>query len=132
MKGKMPTRVKSKNPVVILKAVIKAIQEEPKRYDQSIVYVRHNSGSDRQPDYFPSCGTVACVAGWVNILTGVRNKYDVYRAGEKLGLEDTVEMNKLFGIGRVPWRKDMTPEAHAKAGVAHIRRFVKAKWGKNI
>lgn len=135
-KSALPKRVTSKNPVVILKAVIKAIQQEPKRYNQSEIVSRFNKREiAHSQGYAPTCGTVACVGGWVNVLTGVSRREEdrLSIAAQTLGLT-TREADMLF-IGNpagVPLRGNVTPEQHAAAGVKHIKRFVLKKWGQRI
>lgn len=133
----LPRRVTSKNPVVILKHVIRAIQQEPKRYDQSEVVMTNHWDDEPDPKdtYYPSCGTVACVGGWVNLLTGAtkHNQDDLMRAGYKLKLTPE-EQNFLFDGSPADVRKrwTVTPRQHAADGVKHIKRFVLKKWGVRI
>lgn len=132
----LPKPIKSKNPVTILKRVIQIIHDEPKRYDQSDVIQRKEDYRDPEyADFFPTCGTVCCVAGWTNILTGaskasVRN---MDRAARILDLT-TEEKHELFG--GVPYgvrqRSHVTPRQHASDGIKHIKRFVLKKWGKKL
>ena len=143
-KSSLPRRVRSTNPVTILKAVIRAIEEEPRRYNQSLVVERREEEDDgycpRARDYWPSCGTVACVAGWTNLLTGASKdeQESLSRAEDVLGLTYD-EGEQLFhesAAGPIrstyPGDRGPTPRAHARAGIRHIKRFVKAKWGVNL
>lgn len=130
----LPKPIKSKNPVVILKHVIKAIQAEPKRYDQGTFIDIAHEHSGRHRGYFPSCGTVCCVAGWVNVIAGNNWKdYDAQSsvAAKTLGLTWD-ETDDLFSGDAVGWRSMLGPKKHAAEGIKHIRRFVLKKWGKKI
>lgn len=129
----LPKPIKSTNPVVILRHVIKAIEKEPKRYDQSAFFDQQISPDDRD-DYFPACGTVCCVAGWVNVLTGQNNldysnQEDTARA--VLGLTFS-EAWEFFAGGAVKSRSTIGARRHAKAGIAHIKRFALKKWGVKL
>lgn len=131
----LPRPIKSKNPVVILRHVIKAIKAEPKRYDQG-TYVELRGSGLYDESYFPSCGTVCCVAGWVNIIAGKPHTNYTQQAtiaADVLGLDD-IDEHELFngspyGVRR---RDDVTPQQHAADGIKHIKRFVLQKWGKKI
>ena len=66
----------SKDPVVILSHVAKAILDEPKRYDQGTWYTKKDDKSDNNPyaevipdTRYPPCGTICCVAGWICEVT---------------------------------------------------------------
>lgn len=135
----LPRRVTSKNPVVILRHVIKAISEEPRRYNQGEVVVRYSKDeleeSLRLRDYAPRCGTVACVGGWVNVLTGVRpfEEDDLGIAAKRLHLTDA-EADEFFQgcPPGVRLRSSVTARQHAADGIKHIKRFVLKKWGQKL
>lgn len=131
----LPKPIKSKNPVVILRHVIRAIEQEPRRYDQS-TYVERRSGTFRDDDYFPECGTVCCVAGWVNVIAGKPyTNYDKQAdtAQQVLHLSGE-EAHALFtgNPSGVTLRRRTTAKQHAAEGVKHIKRFVLQKWGQKI
>lgn len=133
----LPKPIKSKNPVVILKHVIKAIEEEPKRYDQgTFIEIKNTKSTFREDEDFPGCGTICCVAGWTNIIAGrgrLRYSRQERSAQNVLGLTEC-EADELFD-GSAPGirdRSDVTPEEHAADGIKHIKRFVLKKWGKRI
>lgn len=144
----LPKPMKSRDPVTILKRVIKLIQAEPKRYDQSQIIVCNGENVDSfyEDDYFPSCGTTACVAGWVHILTGgtLNNKgpaSNVILRAERILKLTPDEGSDLFQSTPAldtkqrldSWRRfNATPRQHAAAGVRHIKAFVKQKWGVKI
>ncbi len=133
----LPKLIKSKNPVVILKAVIKAIEEEPRRYDQG-TYINRIDSQFRQKETseFPACGTICCVAGWVNTLT---NPEPLSYDEQEEAARDTLRLSwdealELFDGAAVPDRMPgrVGAHRHAKAGVKHIKKFVLEKWGKVI
>src|SRR6266436_4093148 len=135
-RGTLPKRTRSTNPVVILKHVIQAIRDEPKRYDQSTFIERIDSaGTGPYPvslKSFPRCGTICCVAGWVNQIAGDGNlayEQQEFAAKTILGL-DWIEAEDLFSVSAVPSRTSLGPRRHAQAGIKHIRQFVLKKWGK--
>jgi hypothetical protein len=137
MKSALPKPIRSKNPVVILKHVIKVIREEPRRYNQGTwrTTTRSKDAVLHNSDYFPKCGTVCCVAGWVNHLTGQRaHGFGNSGAARKtLGL--TLEEARALFDGephgvQSRWRVDA--HTHANQGIKHIKRFVLKKWGKKI
>lgn len=151
MKGKMPRPIKSRDPIVILRTVIRLIKEENKRYDQAEIVCSVKRRADRDKGYFPACGTTACVAGWVNIITGaktVTQQNNLERAARILKL--TKDDGKgptwpdLFdgmpildpragggyrGSGQY---RDEGPRAHAAAGIRHIKAFARARWGVTL
>lgn len=123
-------RTRAKGPIAILKAVAQEMLKEPLRYDQTdwgLVYV------GEEEDKRPPCGTTACVAGWVTILTRppevetVRhlcNAEEVART--RLGL-DSEQARALFSgsaVGGIPGTA-----YHAKEGVKHIERFMRQELG---
>lgn len=131
----LPKPIKSKNPVVILRHVVKLIQEEPKRYNQ--LFYRSEQGKDggeATADY-PACGTICCVAGWVNTVTGKQSYPDNEweRAENTLGL-DPDESLELFRSepDDVRPRDQVGAQKHAADGIKHIKRFVLKKWGKKL
>ncbi len=131
----LPKPITSKNPVVILKHVCKLIKAEPKRYDQyESLVTEKNSLGFKGSDYFPACGTVGCVAGWVHLVTGGRRSGPVLSSARHiLGLSEE-EADDFFAahpLG-VRSRSEVTPRQHAADGIQHIKRFVLKKWGKKI
>lgn len=60
------------NALELLEEVIKLIEEEPLRYDQSDWLKRYTEFYDypgMAPTDVPACGTIGCIAGWVATLT---------------------------------------------------------------
>lgn len=135
----LPKLRKNAKPWEILAAVCKVIADEPRRYDQSRWLVRVTDGSDLIPKgYFPECGTVACVAGWtciINRRVPENNMVVEDKAQKILGL-DYKEREELFDVNAAGQdrrtRNETSPRVHARRGIAHIKRFVKKKWGKKL
>ena len=127
----------SKDPVVILSHVARAILDEPKRYDQTVWRAKKDDPTDDVYDYilasrYPACGTICCVAGWVCEVTKtpVRRVASVSaQAAHALGL-DYWSARGLFDGGEVDGM--LGSRQHAKNGVEHIRKFAKDTWGKDL
>lgn len=135
--AKLPKPIKSKNPVVILRHVIKAIKEDPKRYDQSTYLNEKDTDGDYRPkNYFSQCGTVCCVAGWVNVIAGKNHRNYARQpitAQRVLGLSDEEAMRLFSGSPPEVRRRDQfTARQHAADGIKHIKRFVLKKWGVKL
>lgn len=133
-KAKLPKPIKSRNPIMILKAVIRVIKAEPKRYDQSELITHIGDGTCNESE-FPICGTIGCVAGWTNILTGARGRQQLSleRAGRLLHLTPGERFELFTGAPPLVRRRGLvSPRQHAADGVKHIKRFVLKKWGKKI
>lgn len=108
---------KAKTAYGLLSEVRALILAEPKRYDQAR-WISHGSG-----DNYPRCGTIGCVAGWVDTLKPSRGRHVVDRASAVLGL-DYWKSSELFD-GAAASGNGQTVR-HAKLGAAHIRRFQKS------
>lgn len=115
-KKKVMLKSKATNAYDVLSEVREIILDEPLRYNQ-VTYLSTGDGPG-----FPKCGTVACVAGWTEVITGSTMASDV------LGLTDA-QAGELFFYGAVKG-KPQTP-MHAKLGAAHIARFQK-KYAKQL
>jgi hypothetical protein len=76
----------------LLRKVAKHILEEPLRYNQDVIVERAGSNyfSDLTKPMFPKCGTIACIGGWIQVLTHKKQK--------KWDLPSTKKMAKLFGV----------------------------------
>ena len=140
-KNAMPVS-KAKTAYGLLSEIRALILEEPKRYDQT-VWKRDPAMLHRGDQ--PTCGTICCVAGWVDQLKsdepvpsdnpykyGSRGGFADYeiawRAREVLGLS-MEQRDELFGAERVGPKR--SHNAHAKRGAAHIARFQK-KYAKQL
>lgn len=127
-------RTTETNAIGILKDVVKAIREEPLRYDQN-EWIQFRS----EDQIGPQCGTVCCVAGWVCVLTRPKSdrtgrsvlRADVSdKAKEVLGIND-VEADRLFDGSPKEVCEAGTPgsRAYMEAGVRHIERFMRDELG---
>lgn len=138
-------RSKAKTAFGLLGEVRKIILAEPKRYNQGdSISVRRprNDGGD-ESEYWPACGTIGCVGGWVYALKypgrvrfmqrtsryPIKNPLDA--AQEVLGLTDA-QASTLFyssAAGALDWEQGR--KNHARRGAAHIARFQK-KYAKQL
>jgi hypothetical protein len=152
-KSKTPY-IKTRSPLKILRAVAKAILEEPKRYDQDEWRCLLKNEELQPTPYwtkrdisralksYPSCGTKACVAGWAVTLTHKRptlvNLLGIPGRAQKLLRLNSEEANRLFDgepleVASVQERGHLPgSKAYARAGVRHIAAFVKEKWGVKL
>lgn len=110
----------------LLSEIQKIILAEPKRYDQTdVLSLKSDSGVGSDDKYFPSCGTVGCVAGWVAVLK-VPHAEKLGSGNMMLHAEDILGISSeqadvLFcgdAAGDVSNRA-----AHAKRGARHIEKF---------
>lgn len=128
----------------LLTKVCEVITEEPKRYFQRDWIISEKRNSDRLR-YFnaPACGTICCVAGWVESLrvspqhTAVLSDIDMGNtrkvavvASRTLGLTErqTRELFSAFAINLLAEKKGISVPTqgtaeYAALGVEHIKRF---------
>lgn len=145
MKEALPPRTRATTPIAILKAVVKAIREEPLRYDQSYwlktkqsdaYYFEPSCDSDDVSRYAASCGTMGCVAGWVVTLKrpqsqklprmGDTNKKSVYERARLLLKLDHGQAQTLFAdsvSGTVGTKR------YVENGIKKIERFMRTEMG---
>jgi hypothetical protein len=125
-------KLKSK-AVKLLRKVEEHILGEPKRLEMEVWCDKWN-GTKAEQKYYPSCGTVACIAGWVAILGGKKIRDDLYfdpSVAEKLLGLNSIESHSLFYLSYWPmkylnrYEAAETPRAKAKATVARIEHFIK-------
>lgn len=126
MKSLIP-KSRAKTAYGLLNEVKRLILAEPKRYDQGTFIARRNGHSRLfDPQDFPACGTVGCVAGWVATLkTEKLFEYGATPLIAKriLGL-DRLQQAELFdGCAGATIEHTAQTLKHAQAGVAHIERF---------
>ena len=137
-KTKLIPKSKAKNAYDLLAEIRDLILEEPRRYNQRRWRMPlREIEATRQPD----CGTVCCVAGWVESLKfKKRSPLDgdwgfsdapVFRRGVRvLGLTEG-QGRELFDAhaaddpDRLYQPDSVQTVAHARRGAAHIRRFQK-------
>lgn len=143
----VPKLTRPTTAYALLSKICTLIKEEPKRYNQgSWIRLRFEWEGTGQSDewldrMFPACGTVCCVAGWVEtlrtspVVVNILEEDSAYfsrvaaAARRTLGLTSK-EAGKLFsgdaidelGEGDTPLQG--TPE-YAALGVKHIRAFQK-------
>jgi MprA protease rhombosortase-interaction domain-containing protein len=124
-------------PVRRLKAVAQLILDEPGRYDQRTYIERvDQDGRRRENDWVglvlnpPPCGTVGCVAGWVAATGRARiPKYDnVSEVARRILKLPPWQAAALFASGAAGYDRPGSM-AHARAGVRHIERFMRAHLG---
>lgn len=125
----------SKDPISILRCVVRAIKEEPRRYNQDVMVARRGDSTLQLEKWWPRCGIVACIAGWVCAVTNRRGSipvkaWDVWdRARMILGITDQ-DSDGLFcegTVGGIPGTR-----SHVCAGINHINKFAKKKWGRYV
>lgn len=128
-------RSKAKTAYGLLSEIRTLILKEPKRYNQGFWLTRQRE--DRFPELmdYPACGTIGCVAGWVQQLvaprksimeadeTGFRTFRAPVIATNVLGLTET-QADELFAGSAAGSTRGQTRQ-HAIRGAAHIRRFQK-------
>lgn len=119
----------AKRALGLLREVQRLILEEPKRLDMGTVCYRRTS-APRARDY-PSCGTVGCIAGWVNVLKGYERPSDMNEAARTLGLNARQQKalfmpESLVSEARAGLRQS---SAHAIKTFKHIDRFIKRNLG---
>lgn len=96
---KATPRLQDKTPTAykVLEFVVKLVEDDPKRLDMSTWVSAYQGESRLQQCYkipeqnMPDCGTVACLAGWVCLVTETnpnpdQNGYGANLAIERLGL----------------------------------------------
>jgi hypothetical protein len=90
----------------LLRKVAAHILEEPERYNQNATIERGEPGSlcypwDRGGGHYPACGTIACIGGWLTILTSKR------------------EVEGMASFRRLSWALGV-PEAQAERLFAYV------------
>jgi hypothetical protein len=139
-------RTKAKTAWDLLNEVCRIIEAEPQRYNQG-QWVRLVEKDNKSGYTYPECGTIGCVAGWVDILTEGRkqaradsssfigdNLFVAAKAAKTLGIthqqaddlfdgEALQTTARVFGFeGRT--LPDKGTQEYAALGVAHIYRFM--------
>lgn len=112
---------RAKTAYGLLSEIRRLILDEPKRYDQTdVLRTRPLYGTG---SYWPSCGTVGCVAGWATTLKGKPSRdgwKTLMRARHILGL-DAQQADDLFDGGAAG--HDPQKPGHARRGAYHIAAF---------
>ena len=97
----------------LAKVLPKVILAEPRRMRMGIWQLQAWKDMDNRP----ACGTVGCIGGWTEIMTG-------RRAARVLGLRDqwSKASRELF-FGPLTNDLDQGMPLHARRVVAHLKRF---------
>jgi hypothetical protein len=136
---------KTKLNVSLLRKVQAHILEEPRRYEQNTTIIEGTPGKVMFPDYggydliVPSCGTIACIGGWVQLLGMKRpfHFFDQSRAAKLLGIRSD-QAHRLFNYVvetaykdfcwpkkfSDAYKKAKTPRQRVKIAVARIEHFI--------
>jgi hypothetical protein len=124
----------------LLRRVAKHILAEPRRYNQNDIISRGQPGEPYIDDLhtFPKCGTVACIGGWINILTMKRlpSETDLHKRhlARVLGVPRKNLAHLVAGIDAWDgWPQELnnaydaasTPRERAKVAAARIEHFIK-------
>jgi hypothetical protein len=125
---KMP-RSRAKTAYGLLMDVKRIILEEPRRLHMGLVCIQDADTMAVNGLARPECGTVGCIAGWVNVLSESRNVLSVWDAAVTLGINYGDTGDELF----CPDFMNEQPQtkAHARKTAKHIDRFV-AKHKKHL
>ena len=108
----------SRKAVTLLRKVKRHILAEPKRIAMRVWRIEKRGIANRSVLKIPSCGTVACIGGWVEVLSKTTKE-----AWDILGLAGAQQAELFFDykLQRAP--RQQTP-AHARAVADHIDRFI--------
>lgn len=79
----------------LLRMVAKHILAEPRRYDQNQIISFGEAGTYYEDgSVYPACGTIACIGGWLEILTSKKkDKRDCIHTAMNFG-----RLAKLLGV----------------------------------
>lgn len=134
MSKKAMPKSKAKTAYGLLGEIQKLITDEPRRYDQTT----YKADVSTLPSYRqPACGTVCCIAGWVDTLKFARpisakqnapygfDDSPIFKRGKKvlgLSFEQAEELFDAEAAGS-DFEVLLGSAEHAERGVAHIERF---------
>lgn len=126
----------SKINVPLLRKVQKKILAEPAAFMMDLYVERAEPGTEwvsRTTELrriVPPCGTIACIAGWVNIFGGRKSDLSQsYNAQQLLRLTD-IQRDELFYLGEWPqkftkrWDKAKTLKGRARIAADRIDDFI--------
>jgi hypothetical protein len=120
--------------VELLRKVKAHILAEPLRLVMSTVVASEEDGDADEVLWraFPACGTVACIAGWACILSGISPRDASMSKAEGLLHLDVLQANRLFEPEQWPREfsdgiTDDGEERTARACAARIEHFIKTK-----
>lgn len=116
--------------IELLRKVQAHIKEEPKRLNMDMWLITRDSAHSAgyQLD-FPPCGTVGCIKGWANFLSG-RHRHDLIIGKDDLGL-NYEQSKRLFFVEHWPevfkklYRLANTPEDRVAVTCQYIDYFIK-------
>lgn len=99
----------TKKGIKLLRWVQKKIAENPTSFDIGLLVARKRYGQvettvgDLTDELVPPCGTVACVAGWININAG-DSRAGILEASKRLGFKEgaLASTNELFFAHKWP------------------------------
>lgn len=137
------TKATQRNPklnVRLLRRIQRHILQKPQRFFMEGIVGHGTPGTKIASDnetmqVIPECGTVACIAGWANLLTGAtgEDEANIYRARRALG---TPEPEYVWGpdllFDLVAWPKSFLeqykaakrPARRAKIAAARIEHLI--------
>ncbi len=104
----------------------KVILAEPKRMRMGTWISSRYDGEDDE-DVYPACGTIGCIGGWTELMTGHNRS-----AAKVLGIDFVIDPKSqdyldtiLFEDHKLMRSPAQGTLSHAKAVVAHMRRFAR-------
>lgn len=109
--------------VKLLRKIQRHILAEPRRYNQNL----WREEVDPADDNHPACGTIACIGGWANVLTGhgAGSSGSWWQAQTALGLT-CEQAGRLFdSVSAIP--DDMWPRKFARAYTNARRPLTRAR-----
>jgi hypothetical protein len=140
---------KGKTVYRLLTFIKKLVNAEPKRINMCYVLMKGTGiqqvAADRlarnehraqlglkllRPLKTPACGTVGCIAGWSDVVTGfaqddnIRNDGYYHEIGQRLGLTNG-QIDELFMPNHLVSSQNHQTRRHANAVITHITKFQK-------
>jgi len=108
----------------LLSEVIRLTDQEPKRMRMELWLDRWAAEhSDGYSNRVPACGTVGCIGGWMQALTGISSSLS-WGHPSQFGLTDEM-CHALFYDDCLTRDPAQGTRAHARKVIAHIKRFQK-------
>lgn len=120
------------NSYDLLEDVIKAIDEEPNRFDWAewACDVERDGACGAYDVTQPACGTQACVSGWIGLLTDARPTLHCHQTERWFpqethsDLEDLFYAEDDFGADQLAPNPGESQRDYANRGIAAIRLFM--------
>jgi len=110
----------SRKAVTLLRKVKQHILEDPERIAMGVWRIEERGIANRYGLEIPSCGTVACIAGWTEILS---RQPPSHEASDILGITDEQSGELFYDRPLLQAHNEQTP-AHARTVADHIDRFI--------